>query len=51
MHSKKERAGILKKRVVHPFALQGLPSHIFIEFANKILAGEYGLISFRGHRS
>ncbi|MBD3219225.1 MAG: hypothetical protein GF310_13195 [candidate division Zixibacteria bacterium] len=41
------QAQLLEKKIIHPYALQGLNGSNFVATTNKILAGEFGLISFR----
>jgi hypothetical protein len=45
-----KQAKLLEKKMLHPFALQGLTSSVFIEVTNKILTGEFGIIPFRYRR-
>jgi hypothetical protein len=41
------QAKFLEKKAIHPYSLQGMGWSTFIDVANKILAGEFGLINFR----
>ncbi len=41
------QAKLLEKKIIHPYALQGLNGSAFVAATNKILAGEFGLISFK----
>lgn len=45
------QAKLLEKLLVHPFSLQGLSASSFIEVTNKILSGEFGLLSFKNRHS
>ncbi|NIP42915.1 MAG: hypothetical protein GWO41_17115 [candidate division Zixibacteria bacterium] len=40
------QAKMLEKKIIHPYALQCLSGAEFVNISNKILAGEFGLISF-----
>lgn len=40
------QAKMLEKLLVHPFSLQGLSTRAFIEVTNKILSGEFGLLTY-----
>ena len=37
---------MLEKLLVHPFSLQGMSTHAFIEVTNKILSGEFGILTY-----
>lgn len=41
------QAKLIEKKIIHPYALQCLSGSEFVSISNKILAGEFGLISFR----
>lgn len=45
--SNHSQAKFLEKKTIHPYALQGMSWSAFARIANKILAGECGLINFR----